>query len=268
MPDWLKKYLLSSAATFAPPGEGGEPNEGGDDGEGSQDETVSEDEGSDEEVEGDVSESEEGEEEEGEGEVDPEPARKPSRAQSRIQSLRETAAQEKAERQRIERELQELRAEVRQRQQPQGESPEARAARRALMSETELMREDLKESEARTRQLLHQQMVATQEQNDRLNYQTVLRDAPHLKKYEAEVEKVRLENQANGQFVPREVILDYVIGRAARTAASRNAPKAKRQAQARIEQQRVKPVRAGGDTATQRGKQGNSLESRLENVQI
>lgn len=205
----------------------------------------------------------------GEGSVDDAPpARRPNRAQSRIQSLTQTLAQEKAERQRIDRELMELRAEQRARQQPQGESAETKAARRALMDPMEVMREDLKESEQRTAALLHQQAIHQQESSDKLLYNSILRDSPQLKKFDAEVEKLRAEQQSQGRFVPREVLLDLAIGRAARAAATKAAPKAKAQGQARIAQQQSKPAGARGDTATARGKQGDSPESRLLNVPI
>lgn len=263
--DLLKKYLLATAAFHSPPGEGDGPNEGEDQHvEGSEDETLSEGEAADEEGEGGLSESEE--EEESEEQVDAEPARRPSRARTRIQSLRETLIEEKAARQKMERELAEVRAE--QRQRAQQENPTERAARRALMSETELMREDLKESEARTQALLHQQMLQSQETNDRLQYGAILRDAPHLKKYEAEVEKIRQEQVARGQFVPREVLLDLAIGRAARAAATKSAPKARQEGQRRVAQQQTRPARTQGDTATQRGRQGVSLEEKLAGLQI
>lgn len=232
----------------------------GDDGLEAGEQDASADEGPDET---------EGAEGDDEGQVDEPPARRPNRAQSRIQSLTQTVAQEKAERQRIERELQEIRAEQRARtQQSQQESPESKAARRALMDPMEVMREDLAESEKRTQALLHQQMLQTQEANDRSVYSAILRDAPHLKKYDAEVEKIRLEQVARGQFVPREVLLDLAIGRAARASATRQAPKARKEGQRRIEAQQSRPAGARGDTATARGKQGDSPEKRLENVPI
>lgn len=270
--DWLKKYLMTTAA-FAPPGEGNGGGEGDDQhGEDQDLEGQESDEGL-EDGEQDASLREGEDETEGEegdaGQVDDQPARRPNRAQSRIQSLTSRVAEETAARQRIERELQELRADSQRRtQQSQQESPEARAARRALMEPMEIMREDLRESEQRTQALLHQQMLQTQEANDRLQYNTILRDAPHLKKYDAEVEKIRLEQQARGQFVPREVLLDLAIGRAARASATSKAPKARQEGQRRIAQQRTQPTRAGGDTATQRGRQGDSVEKRLENVPI
>ena len=203
-----------------------------------------------------------------EGQVE-EPARKPNRAQSRIQTLTRTLAEEKAERQRIDRELADLRAEQRARQaQAQQETPEARATRRALMDPMEVMREDLRESEARTQNLLHQQAMQTQEANDKMLYNNILREQPNLKKFEAEVEKVRKEQADRGVFVPREVLLDLAIGRAARAAAAKAAPKAKAAGAARVAAQQTKPAAASSNTATQRGKQGDSPEKRLENVPI
>ena len=211
----------------------------------------------------------EGSEGDDEGSIDEPPARRPNRAQTRIQSLTQTLAQEKAERQRIDRELQELRDATRRReQQAQQESPEAKAARRALMDPMDVMREDLRDSEQRTQALLHQQAIAQQESSDRLEYNTLLRESPNLKKFDAEVEKIRKEQQDRGVFVPRKVLLELAVGRAAMAAASRAAPKAKKEGQRRIEGQRVQPAGSRGDTATTRGKQGDSPESRLLNVPI
>ena len=268
MPDWMKKYLMASAAFYAPPDEGNEgadegTQENGDEGEGA--ESAGQDEEAGSEGAGDENADAEGEE----GEVDDQPARRPSRAQSRIQTLTNTLKEEKAERQRIDRELADLRAAERQRaQQSQQETPEAKATRRALMDPVDVMREDLRESEARTQNLLHQQALQTQETNDKLTYNAVLRDAPHLKKYDAEVEKIRLEQSARGIFVPREVLLDLAIGRAARAAAVKAAPKARAVGQQRIAAQQSRPAAARGDTATHRGRQGDSVEKRLENVPI
>ena len=193
--DLFRKYLLASTALFAPPNEGVEGNEGepdGLEGEGTDEgREVAEGQDADEGHQGDG----EGVDEEGqEGEVDDQPARRPSRAQSRIQSLTETLKAEKTERQRIDRELADLRAEARARQQAtQQETPEAKATRRALMDPMDVMREDLRESEQRTQNLLAQQAMATQETQDKLLYNSILRDAPHLKKYDSEVERIRLE---------------------------------------------------------------------------
>ena len=268
----FKKHLLASTALFAPPDDPRDPIEG-------EDQHVEESVPDEEEIEGfgenageqegqddaQVNDEEGGEE----GQVEATPARKPSRAQSRIQTLNTAAREAKDRADKFERELQELRAEQRQRAQAaQQESPTEKAARRALMSDVEIMREDMQESEKRTAALLQQHAIQTQETNDKLSYNSILRDAPHLKKYEGDVEKLRQEQQARGVFVPREVLLDLAIGRAARAAATKAAPKAQKQGQARIAAQQSRPAPAKGDTATARGKQGDSPEKRLENVPI
>ncbi len=241
--------------------------------DGQENEGLPEDQGTDETLEGDVSESDEGQdenpdEEGSEGQVDPEP-RRPSRAQSRIQTLTATAREAKEKADRLEREIQEFRAAERHRTQAaQQETPTDRAARRALMDPMEVMREDLRESEQRTASLLQRQMMEQQESTDRLAYSTILRDKPHLKKFEGEVERVRLEQQAQGRFVPRDVLLKLAIGDAAMKAADKAAPKAKAAGQRQVAQNQSRPARAGGDTATQRGRQGDSVEKRLENVPI
>jgi hypothetical protein len=267
--DLFRKYFLASTALFAPPNEGVEGNEGetdGLEGEGADEgREVAEGQDADEGHQGDG----EGPDEEGqEGEVDAAPPKK-GRANETIRELRARVQQESTERQRIDRELAELRAAERARQQAnQQETPEAKATRRALMDPMDVMREDLRESEQRTQNLLAQQAMATQETQDKLLYNSILRDAPHLKKYDSEVERVRLEQQSQGRFVPREVLLDLAIGRAARAAAVKAGAKPKAQGQARVAAQQSRTARAGGDTATQRGKQGDSVEKRLENVPI
>jgi hypothetical protein len=229
-----------------------------------QDEPTGQDEGDGAEGAGEGT----GEEAGDEGEVAAAPLKR-NRANSRIQTLTQTLKEEKAERQRIDRELADLRAEQRLRtQQTQQESPEAKATRRALMDPLDVVREELKESEQRTQNLLHQQALHAQETNDKVTYNGILRDAPHLKKYDVEVEKIRQEQVARGVFVPREVLLDLAIGRAARAAAVKAAPKAKAAGAARVAAQQSRPAGSKGDSATIRGKQGDSAEKRLENVPI
>ncbi len=242
--------------------------------DGQEDASLQEGQELDESLEGEIPGADEGEDEtegaeEGDEGLVEEPKARKGRAGETIRQLRARVQKETSERQRIDRELQELRAEQRmQQQRSQKESPETKAARRALMDPLDVMREDLLESEARTRDLLQQQAIQTQETQDRLAYNSILRDTPQLRKYDAEVEKERLEQKARGIFVPREVLLDLVIGRAARTASSKATPKAKQEGQRKIAQQQSRSAQSRGDTATQRGRQGDSVEKRLENLLI
>lgn len=267
--DLFRKYLLATSARFAPPDEG---VEGGNEGEANEQETEGQEEAEpagEDEGQGHEGDSETPDEEGDEGQIDDPPARRPSRAQSRIQSLSKTVAELKERDAQRDRELADFRAEQRLRQQQtQQETPEARATRRALMDPMDVMREDLKESEQRTQNLLHQQALQSQETNDKLEYNATLRESPQLKKYDAEVDKLRLEQQARGVFVPRKVLLELAVGRAAIAQATKAAPKARTQAAAKVAAQQSRPAAARGDAATQRGRQGDSPEKRLENVPI
>ena len=208
------------------------------------------------------------EDEAAEGSVD-DPPRRPNRAQSRIQTLAREAKEAKAEAARVSREMQELRAEQRANaQRAQQESPEARAQRRALMAPDEVMREDLRESEARMQGLLQRQMVEQREREDRANYREILRDNPKLAKFDAEVERVRKDQEANGSFVSREVALKFVIGEASLKAAKSGPTRQVRSAAQRVAQQRTEPSNNRGDAASQRGRQGKTAEDRLKDVYI
>jgi hypothetical protein len=200
--------------------------------------------------------------------VDDAPPRR-NRAQTRIQSLRTQVETERQHRERMERELAELRAASQQRErQSQQESPEAKAARRALMDPVDIMREDLKESEQRTQGLLQRLEQQNMENADRGHYDSILRDSPTLRKYHQDVEKLRLEAASKGQFIPREALLDIVIGRVARQAATKAGSKPQRQAREQVQRNQSRPAGSRSDTATQRGRQGSTPESRLDGLPI
>lgn len=239
------------------------------------DETVPQDETPDDAGESDAEEEVDAEEDDGEAEeVDGEPVgdeappRRPNRAQTRIQTLANEARENKARADKLERDLAEVRAAVARQNAPQQETPEARAVRRATMAPEEIMREDLRESEARTQAMVRQMAAQQQETLDRQAYNEIMRENPALKRYDAEVERIRLEQQAAGNFVPREALLDLVIGRAAR-AAAKTKPGGGKQPRRAAAPQRTQPARSRGDTApAARGRQGSTPESRLEDVPI
>ena len=235
------------------------PNEGDDEALEADDETGDADSG-----EG----SDEGEDEEAPA-VDAGAARKPNRAQARIQTLTQTAREANERATRLEREFNEFKAaQARSASAPQQESAQERAVRRATLAPEEVMREDLRDSETRTQGMLRQIQMEQRETSDRTTYHEIMRENPALKRYGTEVERIRVEQSAAGNFVPREAILDLVIGRAARAAAKTKRPQAVQQAQRQKAQQTTQPARSRGDTATARGRQGDSLESRLADVPI
>lgn len=272
----FKKHLLASTAAFSPPDEYGalpDPNEGIE--QDVQDEGDEEGQEPDEALKGQAAGDGEGDDEvpdaqgDDEGSVDDQPPRRPNRAQTRIQALRSQVEEERRERQRIDRELAELRAATQQRErQNQQETPEARAARRALMDPVDIMREEVKESEERTARLLQQLQAQQMEGNDRSHYDGILRETPALRKYHQDVEKLRLEAASKGQFIPREALLDIVIGKAARAAAAKGGRKPQQQARREVERNQSRQAGSRSDTAPARGKQGSTPESRLDGVPI
>lgn len=196
-----------------------------------------------------------------------EPERQPTRGENRFQTLRN-------ENQRLGSDLADTRRRLdelsRQMQQPQvqRESAEQRAARFALMTPQEQMTETLREAEQR--QAFREQTFQTQmlDATDRTAFQTKATVDPVYAKWAPKVEGRLAELRARGTNVEREILLKYLIGEAA--LERRSSKEGKRevvQAQRRVAAQRTRPANAASDTQAQR-RGGQSLEQRLENVQI
>lgn len=200
---------------------------------------------------------------------DPAPARdrQPSRGETRIQTLRNEIRDRDARLAETNRRIDEL---IRAQAQPrtQGESPEQRAARFAIMTPQEQMDTRLNEAEAR----FTQQLQASQMQNadiaDRTAFQAKCASDTLYAKWAPKVEGKRAELLTKGQIVDREVLLKFMIGEAA--LANRSSPKGKQQAAQgarRVAAQRTRPGNSGSDTQPQR-RQQSSVERRLENMNI
>jgi hypothetical protein len=193
--------------------------------------------------------------------------RQPSRRDTRIQTLTDEAKQAKAELAETRRRLDDL---SRQMTQPrsQGESPEQRAARFAMMSPQEQITETLRESEQRTAQLISTMQVQTADAADRAAFQSRAAVDALYSKWGPKVEGKLAELRAKGNNVEREVLLKFMIGEAAlERRGSKEGKQEVRQAQKRVANQRTRPANSGSDTAPQR-RQQSTLERRLENVQI
>lgn len=199
----------------------------------------------------------------GEHEVD-EPPRRPARGESRVQRLANERREEKARADRLERELSELRRS--QQPTPQQETAEQRRTRLSLMTPEERSDYLLNESNERHSRELAMTRLMVEDRMDLQNFNSTLRDNPRLARYKDEVDRIFKEQQERGMFVSRDVILDTVIGRAARAAAGRKA--AGGDNQRRVEAQRVNGRSPKGAAPAARQRAGNSAESRLKDVQI
>lgn len=105
------------------------------------------------------------------------------------------------------------------------------------------------------------------ELTDRQSF-TLLRKTDTLAdRYADEVERELQKIRADGGNVPREAVLNYVVGRALRNKQAQTAGRRTSEAQTRIRRQTTRPGNSRSDTgAARRG--ATSLEQRLENVPI
>lgn len=193
------------------------------------------------------------------------PARAPSRGENRIQTLRNELRERDRQIAETNRRVDEL---LRERQRPTGETPEQRAARHALMTPQEIMGEQLRESEGRMAQQIQSLQFQNLETADRTAFQAKAAVDPLYAKWGPKVEGKLAELRARGQSAEREVILKFLIGEAALARrGTKEGRREVRQAERRVQGQRVRPSNSGSDTSADRRQQGG-LERRLENVQI
>lgn len=192
---------------------------------------------------------------------------RPSRRETRIQSLVESNRQKDTELADVRRRLDELTRTVQQ-PKPAVESPEVRAQRRALMTPQEVMQEELQEAKASFTQQLNQVQWQNAETADRTAFQAKCATNPLYARYAPKVEGKLAELRTKGTNAEREVLLKYLIGEAAlERYSSKEGKQEVAQAQQRVRRQTVKPPSSGSDTAATRRRE-ESLERRLENQNI
>jgi hypothetical protein len=196
--------------------------------------------------------------------VVPEP--RPSRRDSRIQSLTERVRERDTELAEVRRRLDELTRTV---QQPrQAETPEMRAQRRALMAPQEQMQEDLREAQTSFTQQVQGLQAQQQEFADRTAFQAQCASNPLYAKYAPKVEGKLAELRTQGTNAPREAVLRWLIGDAALSRmGSKEGKREVAQAQQRVKRATVRPPSGGSDEAATRRRE-DSLERRLENLNI
>ena len=216
------------------------------------------------------------EEGDGEGEArQPVEGSQPRRPNDSYRRLREraqaaeTRARESEERaSRFEREMTELRTRGAQATQPspaelqriQQEEDE----RLALMTPAEQARY-LRDSITReVRGELQRNSAQQQEASDRMRFEALQHTDPLAKKYASEVEQIVREQAQQGFVTPREVALNFLIGKKAREKlASRPAPS--RDQRGRVNGSRTQPTRGGTQgRGTGRQRQDDDSEEALE----
>lgn len=195
-----------------------------------------------------------------------EPERQPTRGENRFQTLRNDNQRLNAELSETRRRLDELTRKV---DQPTvRETPEARAARFALLTPQEQITETLRESEQRFSAQLSQVQMQNQESLDRTAFQAKCAANTLYAKWAPKVEGKLAELRARGGNAEREVVLKFLIGEAAiERASSKEGRREVQQATARVRAATTRPGNSGSDTQASR-RTASSVERRLENVQI
>lgn len=253
----FKKYLLSSAAMFAPPDVPGATP-----GPDNEDERIEVDLDDDEVVQDPIDEPEaeldadadDPDADDDDGGEQP-PARQPSRGDRQVGALRAENRRIAEENARITRQLDELR-----RSPPAPvaavETPAQRAERFALMSPDERTEAIVSEALQRNQQQNQQLTSQIMDQSDSVAFQAQTAVNPLLKKLAPEVELRLADLRSKGQNLPRSVVATYLIGE--RVMAQQG--KAKPGAQQRRRAQDTRPANGRGDVSGERRRQrgGNS----------
>lgn len=189
----------------------------------------------------------------------------PSRGANRIQRLANEAKAAREEAATARREAEELRRA--QAARSAQETEEQRQTRRALMTPEERMQDDLTHMRREFVEAQRQQQFQTAALMDKSSFDAKAAVNPIYAKYRDVVEE-QFQRQLNlGRPVEREILLQNHLGKIALESAGRSGGQ-RRQAKARVEQQRVPAGSGKGDAQSQRGKAGDTAESRLKDVLI
>lgn len=217
----------------------------------------------------------EAEESEPEGEDDAEPGtqgaqageqRQPSRRDTRIETLTNSVKEERQRRADLERRLDSLLAG--QPRQSQGETPEQRTQRLALLTPEERITETLRESEVRHASEMRTLQFSILDGNDRAAFEAKATVDPLFAKWKPRVETELATLRQQGQNVDREKLMFFLIGKNAVEGRAKQVGKQRQAGKARVEAQRTRPSNSGSDTASNRRDRNTSVERRLENQSI
>lgn len=190
--------------------------------------------------------------------------RKPGRAESRIQRLRQEAQEARTREAEANKRLEAALSQNRQMPQPQ-ETAEMEQARLALMTPEERVDYKLAKAEQRNLQNTQNMQFQMQETADVAYFRGLVASDPVAAKYKDKVEAKLAEIRSKGQNVNREALLDLLVGQDIRAKRAAAAPKQKAEADRRIARQKAPAGNSKGDTPGEK-RGGKSLEDRLANV--
>lgn len=190
----------------------------------------------------------------------------PTRGQGRIQRLANEAKTAREERDAAKREAEELRRQQWQQQNARSEQEERE--RLALMTPDERADYRISQTERKFEQRFREQQVQSAATMDKVAYDAKATINPVYAQFKDEVEQRFQDQLRKGQPVERELILKLVLGERALSGARTGTSAARKRAQPRVESQRVASGSGRSDSASQRGRSGETPESRLKDVYI
>ena len=198
---------------------------------------------------------------------DPEPSeRQPSRGERRFQILTSELQEQRRRNDELNRRLDGILAGQTTRP-PQGETPEAREQRLALLTPEERITQTLRESEVRHASEMRGLQFAVLDGNDRAAFEAKATVDPLFAKWKPRVETELATLRQQGQNVDREKLMYYLIGKNAVETRKEQGKRQRVEAGRRVNGQRTRPSNSGSDTQADRGRT-NTLERRLENQSI
>lgn len=206
-------------------------------------------------------------EEGGKGQVE-QPAKR-GRANDTIRSLRR-------ENQDYRRRLEDLERQSRQQPQRQQQIDPVEQARReeaerqrvALMTPEERFEYRMDQMQRQNQQFLQGVQMNLAEQTDKANFEAKSSVDPLYKKYAPLVEQRLSELRAQGQNVPREVLMKFMIGERALQKADGARSRQTKRAQSEARQQRGRATNPRGRQGSEGRSGGKSAKDRLEGVKF
>lgn len=204
----------------------------------------------------------------GESEGEEVAERQPSRAEARIRTLRDELERTRTEAREREDRFQRELSEIRQTQQARSESPEAEAERLALMSSEERSSYKLDRALAKMERDQALASFKMEDQADRMAFQSKAQADKVYAKYAQTVETQRIEFMKQGQVIPREELLAWVVGKEALAARGKTAAREAARGQRNVQRQTTRPVNGRGDTSGERRGTADSPAKRLDGVYI
>ena len=196
---------------------------------------------------------------------------RPSRARGRAERLSRQLAEERTqratERAEFQRQLADINARLSQPSAADRAMQEVQERERvALMAPEERIAYEVGKVRNEVRQELQRSNFVNQTASDAASFRSSVTSDPIARKYEAKVDATAREQEARGQFVPRKMILSYLVGEDVMAKAQRDRAKQARSGRQRVAAQTTRPSNGRADTGTPPRRGGDGYQAVLDRL--